>query len=169
MEMTNMDKDKQSADRHSDEIDQIITKIPAWIVRWGIGIFGLILIMALSISAVIRYPDTIKLPVKIQTGNSPAGIFASTEISQDNFTKVKAGQQALIRLRVFANADAPIKGVIGYVAAEPNERGLFSVKIILDPGTQSALKLKNWMTGSVEIITQDVTVLQRLTKQLIKS
>lgn len=50
--------------RHSDEIDQIITKIPAWIVRWGITIFGLILVMALSISAVIRYPDTIKLPVK---------------------------------------------------------------------------------------------------------
>jgi HlyD family secretion protein len=133
--------------------------------------FGAILVMTLSISAIIRYPETIKLPVKIQTTNNPADAFALAEITQDNFTKVKIGQQVLIHLKVYSSdAYEPVKGMVSNIADSPNGQGLFTIKVKLNvPGAKSPVKLKSWMTGSAEIITQDITVLQRVTKSLIRN
>lgn len=168
MKMIDTNIEQPVGRRHSDEIDQIITKVPLWIVRWGITIFSLILIMALSISAVIRYPDTIKLPVKIATTNSTVNTFAMATIGQDNYTKVKPGQKVLIKLKVYADSP-PLQGVVTNIADTPDERGTFAVKIKLNVPANLPIKLKDWMTGGAEIVTQDLTVLQRLTKQLVKS
>jgi hypothetical protein len=155
--------------RHSDEIHEIITKVPSWIVRWGIVLFGAILLMVLSISAVIRYPDTIKLTLKLQTTNNAANNFGLVEITQDIYTKVKVGQRVLVHLKVFSSdAYLPITGVIENISDSPNEKGLFTVKIKLNSPNNPSVKLKSWMTGTAEIITQDITILQRVTKNLTK-
>jgi len=157
-------------ERHSDEIQDIITKVPSWIVRWGIVMFSAILLMVLSVSALIRYPDTIKLPLKLDTTKNPTDTFALVEITQADYTKVKIGQQVLVRLNVYlSDGGAPIKGTVASLTDEPNEHGFFTVWIKLNTSHQNpAIKLKDWMTGSAEIITQDITVLQRVTKGLTK-
>ena len=43
----------------SDEVQEIISAVPSWMIRWGITlIFGLIL-MLVSLSWFIKYPDII--------------------------------------------------------------------------------------------------------------
>src|ERR1700761_1793144 len=51
--------------RHSNEIQEIITRVPRWLVRWGITMMAAILLTMLAMVSMISYPDFIKLPVTI--------------------------------------------------------------------------------------------------------
>ena len=65
-----------ASQRHSDEIQDIITKAPSWLLRWGISLFFGILLLMLVLSAMIRYPDIVNAPLKIDSLN-PAEPMAS--------------------------------------------------------------------------------------------
>ena len=55
--------------RHTEEMQDIITKVPSWLLRWGITLFFFILMLIVGISALVRYPDVVKASLKI---NSPS-------------------------------------------------------------------------------------------------
>ena len=57
--------------RHTDDMQDIITPVPSWILRWGITLFFGILILIVSLSALIKYPDIVKTKLKIESPNSP--------------------------------------------------------------------------------------------------
>jgi len=57
--------------RHTDDMQDIITTVPSWILRWGITLFFGILILIVSLSALIKYPDIVKTKLKIESPNSP--------------------------------------------------------------------------------------------------
>lgn len=56
--------------RHSDDMQDIITTVPSWILRWGITLFFGILVLIICLSAMIRYPDIVKAQLKIGSPNS---------------------------------------------------------------------------------------------------
>jgi multidrug resistance efflux pump len=56
----------------SDEVQEILSAVPNWMIRWGITlIFGLIL-MLMFISLFIKYPDVIEGQAIITTTQPPA-------------------------------------------------------------------------------------------------
>lgn len=57
--------------RHTDDMLDIITTVPSWILRWGIVLFFCILVLIITLSAFIKYPDIIKTQLKIESPNSP--------------------------------------------------------------------------------------------------
>ena len=57
--------------RHTDDMQDIITTVPSWILRWGITLFFGILVLMVSLSALIRYPDIVNAQLKIESPNSP--------------------------------------------------------------------------------------------------
>jgi multidrug efflux pump subunit AcrA (membrane-fusion protein) len=57
--------------RHSDDMQDIITTVPSWLLRWGITLFFGILVLIIGLSAMIRYPDVIKAQLKVDSPNSP--------------------------------------------------------------------------------------------------
>lgn len=81
----------------SDEVQEILSHVPNWMIRWGVSlIFGLIL-MLVSISWFIKYPDTIQGQAKITTEQPPAKLVSKTggyieNLYLKNNTIVKKGQ-----------------------------------------------------------------------------
>src|SRR5580700_1906102 len=69
-------RDTSLPPRHSDDIQDIITKVPSWLLRWGITLFFGILLLIVLLSAVIRYPDIVNAPLKIDSPNSPKPVVA---------------------------------------------------------------------------------------------
>ncbi len=61
---------------NSDEITEIITAVPSWILRRGITLILLILLTIILLSAFIRYPDVVKMPLKVNSINSPKSLLA---------------------------------------------------------------------------------------------
>lgn len=55
----------------SDEVHEIITAVPAWIVRRGISLIFLLLTIVILLSAFIEYPDVVKTPMKVNSLNAP--------------------------------------------------------------------------------------------------
>lgn len=62
--------------RNSEEIQEIITAVPSWILRRGIFLILMVLLSIVLLSAFIRYPDVVKTSLKINSLNSPKGAIA---------------------------------------------------------------------------------------------
>jgi hypothetical protein len=83
--------------RHSSEVNEIITRVPSWILRWGLTVFFIVLIGIIGFSALIDYPDIIRTTLKIKTNypdkkivcDAPADI---VQILVEPGDQVKTGQ-----------------------------------------------------------------------------
>lgn len=80
----------------STEVQEILTFIPSWIIRWGISVFFITLLMILFASWFIRYPEVVNARVVVTTENPPASIIARTSGGLHKFVTegdtVKKGQ-----------------------------------------------------------------------------
>jgi HlyD family secretion protein len=81
----------------SDEVQEILTRVPSWMIRWGITlIFGLI-IGCLLMSWLIKYPDVISGQVVLTTELPPAKLVSKTpgqidQILVNEYDFVEEGQ-----------------------------------------------------------------------------
>ena len=59
-------------DPYSNEVDEILSYVPNWLIRWGITVILIGVLMMLAMSWWIKYPDVVKGRVKIMAANPPA-------------------------------------------------------------------------------------------------
>lgn len=78
----------------SEEITEVISAIPSWIVRWGITLIILIIGSLLLISSFINYPDVVKTELKIKRSNSLVKLLAQNNTKIIDL-KVTDGAQVL--------------------------------------------------------------------------
>jgi multidrug efflux pump subunit AcrA (membrane-fusion protein) len=95
--------------RHSDDMQDIITTVPSWLLRWGITLFFGILVLIVGLAALIRYPDVISAQLKIDSPNSPKPVVSKipgklVKLLVTESENVKTGQ-ALAYLESTANHD----------------------------------------------------------------
>lgn len=57
-----------------EEIQEIITAVPSWIVRRGIALIFILLLAIVGISALIQYPDVVKTSLKVNSMNAPKAV-----------------------------------------------------------------------------------------------
>lgn len=62
----------------SENVQEILTTPPSWIIRWGITVIAFVLVIILSISYFVKYPDFINAQIAITTQNPPEKIEART-------------------------------------------------------------------------------------------
>ncbi|RVU00437.1 HlyD family efflux transporter periplasmic adaptor subunit [Mucilaginibacter limnophilus] len=70
-------KSEDTEQIHTEEIQDIISKPPSWLLRWGISSFFAVLLLIVSISALVKYPDLVKAKLRISAINPPAAITAT--------------------------------------------------------------------------------------------
>ena len=69
---------KQEIELRSEEFNEVLSTVPAWIIRWGITVTACVVLMLLVGSAVFKYPDIISSTVTL-TGTTPvSAIVAKT-------------------------------------------------------------------------------------------
>ncbi|MFM8913314.1 MAG: HlyD family secretion protein [Flammeovirgaceae bacterium] len=62
----------------SEEVQDIITQMPGWLLRWGITLIFVLFIGLLAISWFIKYPDVIKATVVVTTNPAPINLVSRT-------------------------------------------------------------------------------------------
>ncbi len=62
----------------TEAVNELLTAVPKWIVRWGISVIFLIIVLMLSLSFFIKYSDTLSAKTTITTTNPPATLIAKT-------------------------------------------------------------------------------------------
>lgn len=100
---------------HSEEAQEILGKIPSWIIRYGItAIFAIFIVIVVG-CYFIKYPETIIAPIVITTENAPIDVYSRDNglletITIENNQSVQAGDI----LAIIANsADRLSVGLIG--------------------------------------------------------
>ena len=90
-----MENRKPEIELRSEEFNEVLSAVPAWIVRWGITMIACVVLMLLVGSAVFKYPDVISSTVTL-TGTTPvSAVVARTsgklqELYVGNNQRVKA-------------------------------------------------------------------------------
>lgn len=69
---------KKITPTHSQEVHEILTRMPSWIIRWGITVLFLVVMVLLTLSWYIKYPDVVRTRVAIVTNEIPSGVMART-------------------------------------------------------------------------------------------
>jgi len=102
-EDTNSQSSIDTLTLRSDEVQEIMSHPPSWMVRWGITLIFVLLMLFLFLSWLIKYPDIISGTATLTTSKPPIRLVVKStgEIDKiyikDN-TNIKAGQSiALVR------------------------------------------------------------------------
>jgi multidrug efflux pump subunit AcrA (membrane-fusion protein) len=115
--------------RHSEEMQDIITKVPSWLLRWGITLFFGILLLIVLLSALIRYPDIVNAPLTIDSPNSPKPVVAKI-----------AGK--LVKLLVKENETVSSGQSLAYLESTANHQKVLSLLTNLKSLQQQVLQNK---------------------------
>ncbi len=71
-----MPQNNQDIEIRSEEVQEILSFVPNWMIRWGNTLFLLLIIMLLALSWFIKYPDVINTDVIITTEIPPQKEYA---------------------------------------------------------------------------------------------
>lgn len=63
----------------SDDVQDILSHIPHWVIRWGTAVAFLAVLMIAAASWIVKYPDIIAGNIMITTRNPPVKLVARTE------------------------------------------------------------------------------------------
>jgi hypothetical protein len=107
-------------EKHTEEIEEIITKVPSWIVRWGITLLFSTILIVVAISVLVPYPEMVKYPLKLQSFSSSVPVIADTsgritKVFIEKGMVVKKGQP-LVEIQKSYVLKAPRDGRIGFSA-----------------------------------------------------
>lgn len=73
-----MPQDIQDIEIRSEEVQEILTKVPNWMIRYGNTLVFILILMLLFISWFIKYPDVITSQVMVTTSTPPEKLFAKS-------------------------------------------------------------------------------------------
>ncbi|MFO0357754.1 MAG: HlyD family efflux transporter periplasmic adaptor subunit [Sphingobacteriaceae bacterium] len=62
----------------SEEVNEILSDTPKWILRWGISIMFILIIVGVSLTYFIKYPDILTADINLTTLNPPITLVAKS-------------------------------------------------------------------------------------------
>jgi multidrug resistance efflux pump len=73
-----MAEDNSTIELRSEEVQDILTKVPHWMIRWGTVLIFIIIVMLFFVSWFIKYPDVVNTEIVITTNIPPEKIVSKT-------------------------------------------------------------------------------------------
>lgn len=67
-----MEEEKKEIEIRSDEVQEILSHAPNWMIRWGITLIFILILLVLFLSWFIKYPDVVEGKVVLTTQQPPS-------------------------------------------------------------------------------------------------
>ncbi len=90
----------QDIEIRSEEVQEILTKVPNWMIRYGNTLFLILIVMLLFISWFIKYPDVISSEIMVTTSYPPEKIYAKSSGQFEVF--LTADEQSVSKNQILA-------------------------------------------------------------------
>lgn len=92
---------KEDLSIRDENVQEILTSVPHWMIRWGNALFLLLVLVILFLSWLIKYPDTVSDGISIEKSAYNQGYIGVISSKNYSFEKVKKGQNVQISLFVY--------------------------------------------------------------------
>ncbi|AWK06343.1 HlyD family secretion protein [Flavobacterium crocinum] len=73
-----MAEEKDTFELRSEEVQDILTKVPHWMIRWGTVLIFAIIVMLFFVSWFVKYPDVVNAEIVITTNIPPEKIVSKS-------------------------------------------------------------------------------------------
>lgn len=148
----------------SKEMQEILSRPPKWLIRYGIGIIFFVIAIILVGSYFIEYPDTIKGEVVLINKNQAKIIVPaqnSGKIKNNQIINIKFDNYSYMEYGIFKTRISNLQ-----LKVSKEHKGYYEFYLLLpDPIKTNYKKSLNYipkMRGSAEIIIQNKKLLQKL-------
>ena len=136
-----MQKEKE-IELRSEEVQEILTRVPNWMIRWGSVVVLLILVSLFFVSWLVKYPDVITTQIVITTNIPPEKLIAKVS------GKIEV---ILVKDRTIVEKKTPL----AVIENSANYKDVFLLKSIvdtinIDKSTFPFEKLKSAQLGEIE-------------------
>ncbi|WP_343693120.1 hypothetical protein [Chitinophaga sp.] len=157
---------------HSEEVQEIIGRVPSWVIRRGITVIAFGVMIVLVGGAYIRLPDTI--PSKVWLSRVVRGMdttyHVKAVISRYKSGKVKPSQEVLLKFAEYPFEEyGALKASVATIQAEDS---VYTADLRLEKGLYTTrrqwLDYRGEMEGVGEIIVDDKSVLQRIFENVFR-
>lgn len=101
-------KNKNIRCEHSDEVNEMLGKLPSWIVRWGISVIAFTLLILVVVSLYIKIPQTVGADIIITLEKSSVDkrlptrhakkIMGCLYVSSSELFMIKKGQHVYVKV-----------------------------------------------------------------------
>lgn len=71
-------KEYKEIELRSEEVQEVMSAVPSWILRWGITVLFCIVVVLLIGSYLFKYPDMVEAEITVSMQNPPAYVIART-------------------------------------------------------------------------------------------
>lgn len=139
-----MAEDKETFELRSEEVQDILTKVPNWMIRWGTLLIFAIILMLFFVSWFIKYPDVVNTEIVITTNIPPEKIVSK---SSGRIEAILVKNKAIV----------PKNSILAIIENTARYQDVFLLKSIVDhynindPKTTFPFsKLKNTQLGEIE-------------------
>lgn len=167
--METIQETNKKLELRSQDVQDVLGKVPPSILRWGITVIALVLIVLLVGAYFFKYPDTLSGQASLTTTivEKESTPVCTMMLPAQGSGKVKVGQRALVRLISFPDHEfGYLEGRVERISDTPSAEGNYVVEIHLPKGlvTNSGVQLPSnrRMQGSADIIIDDIRLLVRL-------
>lgn len=154
-------------DLHSEPVQEILGHPPGWLVRCGISVIVAVIALLLAGSNYLSYPEVVKGTIMIERKEEPARLL----LPRHNIGRIKAGQKINLKFEEYPYMDYGFVQIrLDEFQLEPcetlNPSYAYQVEIVLPMTLQTTtghqIELISGMSGTAEIITENLTVFDRL-------
>lgn len=150
--------------RTNNEINEVMGGTPSWMLRYGSLLLLFTVILLLSLSVMIQYPDVIEGRVEIRPAGNAYSVTATLPVYGTG--KIRPGQQVYVKMDKYPREE--FGELIGTVVAKPVQRtpGEVTVAIALTAGLKSTrgsmLDPGSWASGQCTVVTGKEALLAKL-------
>ncbi len=163
-----MSKRIDEIDLHSKEVQDLLGRVPSWLIRNGILMVIILLIVLIVGSWLFKYPDIVTAPVvvtAVETKN-PISLTGYVKLKMNYAGKVKTGQRVNLKFVSYPYLEyGTVKGVVSKISSVPTS-DFFELEVSLPDQLVSTygkrFEFKQDLKGTAEIITEDQRLLIRI-------
>jgi hypothetical protein len=157
----------------SPELQEIMSRPPAWLTRWGIVMILILFLTGLTLCWFINYPDVIKSSITLDTNtNEQSGLIAMIKLPVSGPCVVKPGQEVLIQFDQYPYLEyGVVSGLIrnvDFLAGNNCYRIIVALPTGLTTNTGKGLNPIPGMRGNAEIKIRNLSLLQRFTTSVFR-
>ncbi|MCX6222325.1 MAG: hypothetical protein NTZ69_15245 [Bacteroidia bacterium] len=168
-----MSKKIDEIELHSKEVQDLMGRMPSWLIRNGIIMVILLLMMLVAGSWFFKYPDVITAPVVVTAApDHPTTFVGCVQLSLNLSGKVQVGQRVNLKFASYPYMEyGVVEGVVSKISSVPNGE-TYALEVNL-PGQMVStfgkkLEFQQELKGTAEIITEERRLLDRILHPTIK-
>src|SRR5512133_989476 len=112
-----MSKKIDEIELRSKEVQDLLGKVPSWLIRNGIAMMMVLLIVLVSGSWLFKYPDIVSAPVVVVANTKQPNSLTGYVKLKANVAKIKIGQRVNLKFVSYPYLEyGMVTGVIGKIA-----------------------------------------------------